>query len=99
MSTSTYDIKLTCGYQNTDATRQYKFTGVDSVSAATETVRAKVKAINESLAGGTDGGLKDFFRSDNFNAQESIGALSEITQAVIDNRVETVIIERGGSNG
>lgn len=95
MSTTTNNIKLTCGYKDTDFTRKYTITGVDSLSADKETVRGKVQAINGSLEGGTSDGLDTFFRSDDYDASESIGAFSGITEAVISNVTETVIIQRG----
>ena len=87
-----YSIKLTLGYEGTDFERLVTVSGVDSIDAATETVRAKAQAVNESLAGGTDGGLADFFRADDFDAQEQIGNLSAIKQVVIDNTTKKVLI-------
>lgn len=57
-------IKLTLAYEDTDFTRQIIINDVADTDAALETVRAKAKAVNESLAGGTDDGLSDFFRAD-----------------------------------
>ena len=92
MSTNTNTIKLTCGYEDTDFTRVVTISDVDSTAAAVETVRAKVQAVNTSLAGGTDGGLSDFFRSDDYDASEGVGALKEITQAVINEQTVTDLI-------
>jgi len=91
MSTE-YTIKLGLGYEGTDFERKLTISGVDSISAATETVRAKVKAVNASLEGGTSGGLNQFFRSDDFDASENIGQLNAIKTCVIDNTQTTVII-------
>ena len=53
-------VKLTCSYSNTDLTHQYAFDCAESLVSG---VRNKVKAINASLAGGTDGGMSTFFLS------------------------------------
>ena len=92
MSTTDYSIKLTLGYGNTDFERKLTLSGVDSVTAATETVRSKVQAINDSLAGGTDAGLSTFFRSDDYDASQSVGALAEIVDCVIEKTTTTVFI-------
>lgn len=92
MSTTTNTIKLTCGYEETDFTRVITISDVDSINATDETVRAKVKAVNTSLAGGTDGGLSTFFRSDDYDASQGVGALKEITQAVINEQTVTDLI-------
>lgn len=44
-----------------DTTRIYAFDCQDSLAAG---VKPKIKAINSSLAAGTDGGLAEFFVSD-----------------------------------
>lgn len=95
MSTTTNNIKLTCGYENTDFTRKYTINGVDSLSADKETVRGKIQAINGSLEAGNSGGLDTFFRSDDYDASETVGAFSGITEAIINNVTETIIIQRG----
>lgn len=93
MSTTTdYTINLTLGYEGTEFERTLALKNVDSVSAATETVRSNVKAVNASLEGGTDGGLSNFFRSDDYDASNSIGALNAIKQAVIKRADVTVLI-------
>ncbi|MBQ3444253.1 MAG: hypothetical protein IJG33_13520 [Selenomonadaceae bacterium] len=71
-------IKLTLGYTGTDFVREFKINDVDDTDSALETVRAKVKAVNESLAGGTSDGLDVFFRSDDFDSDEGIGNLNAI---------------------
>ena len=93
-----YSVKMTLGYEGTDFERSITVKGVDSVSAATETVRAKVKAINASLTGGTDGGLSNFFRSDDFDAEQNIGKFNEIKQVVVNSDTTRVLIG-GGSDG
>ena len=74
-------IKLTFGYEGTDFTRNMTIGGVDDslISGA----KAKIKAINASIAGGTDDGLSTFFRSDDYDAEEGIGTFSGITAATI----------------
>ena len=59
---TTNSITLTFGYDGTDFTRKYKFEDVED--EALSTVAEKVKAINASLAAGTDDGLGNFFLSD-----------------------------------
>ncbi|MBQ6297421.1 MAG: hypothetical protein IJK81_06985 [Selenomonadaceae bacterium] len=80
-------IKLGFGYTNTDFTRQYTINNVaDSIvssSAAKEAIRTNVKAINASLAAGTDGGLSTMFRADDYDAAESIGAFNHINDVTI----------------
>ena len=71
---------------------RYKFDGVpDSALAG---VKSAILAINASLAGGTDGGLKDFFRSDDFDDSDSsdiIGQFTGIVAAQIDSTQVTEI--------
>ena len=92
MSEKSYTIKATCAYEGTDFERVYTISDVDSISAATETVRAKVQAINQSLAGGNADGLEDFFRSDDYDSTEGVGELKEITKVVINNQTITTLI-------
>lgn len=91
MST-TNTIKLMLGYTGTDFVRKQNITDVAASDADVETVRAKVKAVNASLEAGTADGLETFFRADDYDAQESIGAFAGVTQAVIDNTETTIII-------
>lgn len=55
-------VTLTFGFSDTDFTRKYKFDDVSN--AALSGIADKCKAINQSLAGGTAGGLSTFFLSD-----------------------------------
>lgn len=91
MST-TNTIKLTCGYEDTDFERIVTIGDVDSTAAAVETVRAKVKAVNQSLAGGTDDGLSEFFRSDDYDDSQGVGTLKQITKAVLNEQTVTDLI-------
>lgn len=92
MSTTTTSITVTFGYSNTDATTKYKFS-VDDPTLL-NTVKAKALAINASIAGGTDGGLADFFRSEDFDdsdAENVVGKFSGIVALQSDSTEETVI--------
>ena len=71
-------IKLTLSYTGTDFTREIKINDVADEDAALETVRAKAKAVNESLAGGTSDGLDDFFRADDGSKLAAIKSCSVI---------------------
>ncbi len=85
------NIKLDLGYANTDFTRQYTINNVaDSIASGKEAIRSGVKAINASLAAGTDEGLSAMFRADDYDAAESIGAFNHINSVTI---VEKEIIE------
>lgn len=90
-------IKLGLGYTNTDSTRQVTIGDVaDSICAAPATVKSKIQAINASLAAGTDGGLSDFFRSDDYDAAESIGSFNQIKSAtIVESEVTNIVIEAG----
>lgn len=84
-------IKL--GYTNTDQERQITFN--DVLSADLAKVKERVLAINASLESGTDGGMKDFFRSDDYDASDSdylIGQLKGITYAAYEIVEETKIM-------
>lgn len=61
-------IQLTFGYEYSDLERTYEFDIAESLSSAD--IKARVLAVNASLAASTDGGLAEFFKSDegdNFN--------------------------------
>ena len=80
---ATNSVTLTFGYEDTNFTRRYKFEDVSA--AGLSGIVARIKAINESLAGGTDGGLSTFFLSDegdNFTgiiaAQSDVGNVEVI---------------------
>ena len=55
-------VTLTFGYEDTDETRKYKIEGVPNASLSS--VKSKILALNESMTSDTDGGLGDFFLSD-----------------------------------
>lgn len=72
-------LELTLGFSNTDFTRNISFGGVSV--AALSGIEDAVAAINTSLAGGTDGGLADFFPADDFDDSDSehiVGKLAGI---------------------
>ena len=85
-------VSLTFGYSNTDETRTYKF-DVGSLSAL-ELCKGKILAVNASLKAGTDGGLADFFRSDDYDATDAeniVGKFTGIVAAKTDSVEETPI--------
>lgn len=82
-------VTLTYKYKNTDFKRQMTISDVPET--ALENVDAKITAINESLAAGTDNGLSTFFISDDYDAAQSIGAFEKISEARIEVTTETFI--------
>ncbi len=74
-------VKLTFGYEGTDFTRRMTISGV--ADSLIPNVKANVKAVNASIAGGTDDGLADFFRSDDYDSDEGIGTFTGITAATV----------------
>ena len=74
-------IKLTLGYEGTDFTRNMTISGVaDSLVSG---VKTRIKAVNASIAGGTDDGLTDFFRAEDYDSTQGIGTFTGITAAVV----------------
>lgn len=84
---------ITLGYTGTDFTRKIKL--ADLEAGALSSVKAKVLAVNASLAGGTDNGLSTFFLSDDYDAAQGIGNFSSIVAAQVDS-VETEILDLTG---
>lgn len=84
-------ISFTCQYNGTTKTRDYELSDVDSVSAAVETIRSKVEAINESIAGGTATLLANMFVSDDYNQSQNIGTLKRIDNVKLKTVTETII--------
>lgn len=72
--------KLTFGYTNTDFTRQYTFNNLSTADC--EGIKAKVLALNASIAGGTDGDLGDFFISDDYDATDSENVIGKFNGIV-----------------
>lgn len=91
MTENSVIIKL--GYTNTDQTRQITFSNVETSELSK--VEDRVLAINASLAAGTDDGMADFFRSDDYDASDPndvIGKLEAITYAAYELVEETTIM-------
>lgn len=87
-----YQLNLTFGYKDTDFSRVYAFEVDDSVSSA-DIVNA-IKSVNSSLKGGTDGGLTNFFLSDDYDSDEGIGTFKGIQNAtIISKTVENINLE------
>jgi len=79
-------VQITCGYEETDFTRQYQFDVAESLAAD---VKDNILAINASLAASNSGGMHSFFLSDDGHN------LKEITDAKLIT-VEEFPIPRGG---
>ena len=84
-------ISFTLQYNGTTQTRDYEISDVDSVSAAVETIRSKIEAINESIAGGTATLLANMFISDDYNQSQNIGTLKRIDNVKLKTVTETII--------
>lgn len=82
-------LKLTFGYNGTDFTRNFTISDVDSSVASG--IKSKILALNASMTGGTSGGLNTFFRSDDFDSEENIGAFNGIKAASLTSETVTVI--------
>lgn len=86
-------VIITLGFSGTDFTRDLKFDNVPD--AALADIVTNAKAVNASLAGGTDDGLADFFISDDYDATDSnnvIGKFNRIVAVSSDAISETVIV-------
>lgn len=88
-------ITLTLGYSNTDFTRKYKFTGMDS--SAFTSVKAKVQAYNAAIPAAD----KKIFISDDYDDTDSeniIGEFAGIVAAQYESVEETNIplFDEGG---
>ena len=83
-------IKLTLGYNQSEFTRNMTIGNVaDSIASDSATIKEKIRAVNESIAGGTDDGLFDFFRADDYDGTG--GTFAGITAAQIVSTEVTVI--------
>lgn len=83
-------IKLTLGYNQSEFTRNMTIGNVaDSIASDSATIKEKIRAVNESIAGGTDDGLVDFFRADDYDGTG--GTFAGITAAQIVSTEVTVI--------
>lgn len=86
-------VTITLGFSGTDFTRNLKFDNVPN--SALSSIVTNAKAVNASLAGGTDDGLADTFISDDYDATDSnniIGKFNRIVAVSSDAVTETVII-------
>ena len=97
-------ITLTLGYSGTTFKRNIKMENI-SDELENSAIVANIKAVNASLSGGTDGGLKEFFISDDYDATDSnnvIGELTGITAAAVDdvtvNPLNTAVEEDEGND-
>lgn len=85
-------VTLTFGFGGSTETRKYKFDNVDDDALAN--VKTKIKAINASLAAGTDAGLANFFRADDYNDADPnniVGKFVKIVAAQYDEVTTTDI--------
>lgn len=92
MSEIKNSVTLTLGYSNTEFTRKWKLDGLSA--AALPNVKNKILAINASLAAGTDDGLADFFRSDDYNDSDPnliVGKFTGIVAAQADSVEEQIL--------
>ena len=92
MSTITNSVTLTFGYSNTESTRNYKISGLSAADLTS--AKAKILAVNASIEGGTDDGLTDFFRADDYDDSDVnniVGKFSGIVAAKAESSEETVI--------
>lgn len=86
----TYNINLGLRYSGTNFERVLTIPDVAEADAAIATVRNKVEALNASIADDAD--LKNFFRSDDFDADNNIGAFAGISSCEVKVVDETVIV-------
>lgn len=92
MSNPKNKLTMVLGYTGTDFTRNFIIDGI--ANADLPQIESKMIAVNASLAGGTDGGLKEFFRADDYDAsdpQNIVGELRNIKSARLESTTETVI--------
>ena len=88
---STYEIIFTANYKNTDQTREYTISEVDSLSADVETVRTKAVNINDSLTSGQASIVSSLFVSPDYDPSENIGELKSISDVKIKTITRTEI--------
>lgn len=82
-------VKFKMAYKNTDFTRNMTIS--DVANSALSSVEGKIEAINSSLESGTSGGMDTFFIADDYDAAQSIGSFTKITEARIESVVTTPI--------
>lgn len=90
MSDAINSVTLTFGFSNTESTRTFK---IDDISDTDfNNVKSKILAVNASIAAGTDGGLTDFFRSDDFDNSDPNLIVGKFT-GIIAAKAESTEIE------
>ena len=88
-------LKMTLGYEGTDFTRNFNISNVSNENAVT--AKTKIKALNASIAGGTDGGLANFLRSDDYDSEEGIGTFKGVTAAqIVSTEIVNINLETEG---
>lgn len=96
MADAKRSVTFKMGYTNTDFTRNFKID--DVANSAFNNIPVRAKAINDSLAAGTDGGLSDFFLADDYDASDPnniIGKFNRIISIQSEVTTEEVIYTRG----
>lgn len=84
-------LNFTANYKDSEMKRQYSIDITDETYANPNAIKAKVIAINASLAGGTANELANLFVADDYNSAENIGTLQKITDVKIKSVIETPI--------
>ena len=84
-------LSFTANYKDSEMKRQYSIDITDETSSNPNAIKAKVIAINASLAGGTANELANLFVSDDYNSSQNIGTLQKITDVKIKSVIETPI--------
>lgn len=87
----TNTLSFKTNYAASDMTRIYSIPISDDTASNTNAIKAKVIAINASLAGGTASDLANLFVSDDYDSQQNIGTLQKITDVKIKSVIETPI--------
>lgn len=73
-------ITIKLAYRDTNSTRNMKFENLPDDALLPATIKPRILAINESLASSTDGGLADFFLSDEGNQLVSIASAYTVAE-------------------
>jgi len=78
-------ITIKLGFEDSEETRTLKFEDLPASAINTAPLKARIMAVNASLAGGTAGGLSTFFVDSEGNN------LKAIVEAKTDSTAETII--------
>ena len=91
----TNKLKMTFGYADTEETRQYAFDVADSIVASD--IKTAVLSVNDSLKNHTDGGLSDFYVSEEGDVFTLItdAQLEVVNKTVLD---LNITVEGGGES-